>query len=227
MTQVGARWLPLYAFTEAGLIGVGCVNPIDGNDMHFLKHALALIQAERDVPGAGMVPAFYFSSLLATSPKILLNVESDDFGLVETRACGCPLAAYGFTEHIREIYSFSKLTSEGATLIGSDMVRILEEVLSAQFGGSLQDYQLMEEEDDQGFTRLSLIVSPRVNIADERAVVEAVYQALRDTNPGADIARALWSQAGTLRVKRMEPIWSARGKLMPLHLARSTQRLQV
>ena len=43
----------------------------------------------------------------------------------------------------------------------------MERVLPARFGGSPLDYQLMEEEDERGFTRLSLLVSPKLRIADE------------------------------------------------------------
>ena len=149
---------------------------------------------------------------------MLLNVESDDYGIIEQRSCGCGLEEIGFTEHIREIHSFSKLTGEGVTLVGSEMIHILEEVLPARFGGSPLDYQLIEEEDEQGFTRLSLAISPGVEIADEAAVIETILESLGQGNDAADIARAIWSQAGTLQVKRMEPIWTARGKLMPLHL---------
>jgi hypothetical protein len=99
------------------------------------------------------------------------------------------------------------------------MIHILEEVLPARFGGSPLDYQLLEEEDEQGFTRLSLIVSPGIEIADETEVVEAVLDALGRGSGAAEVARANWSQAGTLRVKRMEPIWTGRAKLMPLHIA--------
>jgi hypothetical protein len=154
----------------------------------------------------------------------MLNVEIDDYGIIEQRSCGCPLEALGFTEHIREIRSFRKLTGEGVTLVGSEMVRVLEEVLPARFGGSALDYQLLEEEDEQGFTRISLLVDPRVDIADETAVIDVVYESLGRSSVGANDARTIWSQAGTLRVKRMKPIWTARGKLMPLHLARGDKR---
>ena len=73
----------------------------------------------------------------------------------------CPLERYGYTEHISRIRSYSKLTGEGVTLVGSEMLRILEEVLPSRFGGSPLDYQLLEEEDEQGFTRLHLLVSPK------------------------------------------------------------------
>ena len=124
-------------------------------------------------------------------------------------------SACGLTEHIREIRSFNKLTGEGVTLVGSDMVRILEEVLPARFGGSPLDYQLLEEEDDLGRTRLHLVVSPAIRIDDEAMVVETVLGALRKCTVAGDLAAAIWSQAGTLRVRRAAPVWTARGKFMP------------
>jgi hypothetical protein len=220
ITRAGARCFPTYAFTEVGSVGMSCARPVDENDQHFLKDTIALIQHPRQVPGWEMtVPAFHFTTLLSTAPKLMLNVESDDYGVIENRSCGCPLETYGFTEHLRDIHSFRKLTSEGVTLVGSEMVRILEEVLPARFGGSALDYQLLEEEDDQGFTRLSLVVSPKISIRDEKVVVDVVLEALGRSSVAADLARAHWSQAKTLRVKRMEPVWTARGKLMPLHIA--------
>ncbi len=225
ITRTGARWIPWYGSTEAGSVGLGCTRPLDGNDVHFFKDGAALIQYHRQVPGTEItVNAFHFTSLLPTAPKLLLNVESDDYGILETRACGCPLEAYGFTEHLREIHSFRKLTGEGMTLVGSDMMTILEEVLPARFGGTPLDYQLLEEEDEDGFTRLSLIVSPKIDVADDKLVIEAVLEALRRGSPAADLARAVWSQGRTLRVKRTEPIWTARGKLMPLHLAERSRQ---
>ena len=64
------------------------------------QDGLALIQFTQRVPGSeNTVDAFNFTSLLPTAPKLLLNVEIDDYGLIETRSCGCPLESYGFTEH--------------------------------------------------------------------------------------------------------------------------------
>ena len=105
------------------------------------------------------------------------------------------------------------------TLVGSEMVHILEEVLPERFGGSPLDYQLLEEEDEQGFTRLSLLVHPRIEITDEAAVIDTVLEALGESSVAADLARAIWDHAGSFQVRREEPIWTARGKLMPLHLA--------
>jgi hypothetical protein len=220
ITSAGARWIPGYYTMEADAVGMGCGHPLDGNDLHLLKDALALIQSPRQVPGWDVeVDAFNFTTLLPTAPKIMLNAESDDYGTIESRSCGCPLEGYGFTEHIRHVRSFRKLTGEGVTLVGTDMLRIIDEVLPAHFGGTPLDYQVLEEEESDGFTRLSLVVSPKIRLPDEPSVIQTVLDGLRQSGDAGDLARATWRQAGTWRVKRMEPIWTARGKLMPLHLA--------
>jgi hypothetical protein len=178
-----------------------------------------LIQHPRKILSSDqIVNAFHFTSLRPTAAKILLNVESDDHGIVEERSCGCPLGELGYIYHLREIRSFGKLTGEGVTLVGSEMVRILEEVLPARFGGSPLDFQLVEEEDEQGLSRLTLLVSPRLSIDGEEQVVSTVLEALGRSSPAADIARAFWHQTGTFRVKRTEPVWTNRGKLLPIRV---------
>jgi hypothetical protein len=224
IAKSGARHIANYHCSGVGAIGYNCANPIDCNDQHFVAANLAMIQYPRQVPRSDIVvDAFNMTSLLPTAPKILLNVEIDDYGVVEERSCGCPLEELGFTTHIREIRSFRKLTGEGITLIGSDMEHILDEVLPAKFGGSPIDYQLWEEEDEQGLTRLSLIVSPKVRLESEQAVIDTVLRSLTGLNSGAEGARAIWAQAGALRIKRAEPVWTSRGKLMPLHLVKRSK----
>jgi hypothetical protein len=223
--RAGARYFPTYGLAEAGRLAGGCAHPVDTNDLHLFKDGFAVIQKPRRVPGSAIdVAAFNITSLMPTTPKIMLNVEIDDYGIIERRSCGCPLEALGFTEHLRGIHSFRKLTGEGVTLVGSEMVHVLEEVLPSRFGGSPLDYQLLEEEDENGFTRLSLLIDPAIQVADESQVIAVVWEALGRISAGADSARAIWSQAQILRVKRMPPVWTARGKLMPLHLNRGPTR---
>ena len=215
VARTGARLICSYHFQEAGAIGKMCMNPLDENDQHLMKHHLAMITRSRVVPGFDVeVDAFCFTTLLPSARKLMINVETDDYGIVEDRACGCPWEEFGFMTHLRRIRSFRKLTGEGVTLVGTDVVRILEEVLPARFGGSPLDYQLLEEEDEAGFTRMSVVVAPRIELDDEEAVVQAF---LDELGPGA--IQSLWRQAGTLRVQRREPVWTERGKLMPLHLS--------
>jgi hypothetical protein len=67
---------------------------------------------------------------------------------------------------------------------------------------------------------LSLIVSPRLGPLDESAVITTVLEAMTGQGFGADAARKIWSQVGTLRVSRTEPVLTGRGKLMPLHVTK-------
>jgi hypothetical protein len=48
------------------------------------------------------------------------------------------------------------------TFLDTDVIRVLEEELPARFGGTPTDYQLLEEEADDGQPRLQLLVHPRV-----------------------------------------------------------------
>jgi hypothetical protein len=210
-----------YGFTEGGLVGLSCRNPLGENDLHLYRDAWGLIQSPVQVPGSTLVvDAFCFTALLPTVPKIIFNVELDDYGILDQRDCGCPMQRAGFPDHVRDIFSFRKLTGEGMTLVGSTMLRIMEDVLPTKFGGSALDYQLVEEEDDAGFTRLTFVVSPKVGDIDEKDLIETVLDEVSRDSPGADLARAVWRDAGTLRVRREDPTWSTLGKLLSLRPAK-------
>lgn len=219
VNEAGASLIPHYISVDSGPVGIGCARPSAYDDVHFLRDALALIQHPRTLSGTDTtVDAFYFTSLRPTAAKILVNVESDDYGVVEERSCGCDLGEVGYTHHLSQIRSFGKLTGEGVTLVGSEMIRILEEVLPERFGGTPLDFQLLEEEDENGLTRLTLLVSPRVSIGSDDEVVATVLEALGRSSAAADIARAFWQQTNTFRVRRAEPVWTNRGKLPPIRV---------
>jgi len=214
----GAAACPSYGLTEAGIVGVGCCHPASADDTHLLKDSFALIPRRREVLHSGInVDAFLLTTLLPSAPKLLLNVESGDYGVVTTRSCDCKLGKLGLTEHISGISGFDKLTGSGMTFVASDLVRILEEVLPVSFGGSATDYQIIEEE-EAGNTRLSLLVSPEVGPVNEGEIVEAFLAELGKGTPSKRMMTNVWSQAKMLRVKRMPPIATARGKLLPMHI---------
>ena len=219
INAAGATAVTIYGATEVGVVGFACASPITVDDVHLLKDSHALIQHRREVPFAKTsVDAFLFTSLLPKAAKILLNVESGDYGVVETRHCGCKLEDLGFTEHIYNIRGFDKLTGEGMTFIGTDLLRIIEEVLPAKFGGTSTDYQMVEEEDEKGQTRLTIVASPKVGVIDEGELIQTVLTELRKGVDGKRMMTNIWSQAETLRVKRITPHTTARGKLLPLHI---------
>lgn len=216
---VGADVAISYGATEAAGIGLGCANPAAVDDVHLLKDVHALIQHRREpLFGGASVDAFLFTSLLAKAPKILLNVEIGDYGVIENRQCGCQLGEIGLTEHIYNIRSFDKLTGEGMSFAGTDLIRIMEEILPARFGGTSLDYQMVEEEDEQGQTRLSIIVSPEVGEMDDSALVRTVLAELSKGKDAQRLMTEIWAQAEMLRVKRMQPFVTVDGKLLPLHI---------
>lgn len=224
--RTGARHFPTYG-AEQGRMAMGCANPLDGNDLHLLLDLFAVISHPQPVPGFEMtVPTLNVTCLATSAPRLMLNVQVDDYGIVEERHCGCPLEELGWTTHLRDIHSYHKLTGEGVTMVGSEMIQILEEVLPARFGGSPLDYQLSEYENERGFTRLALIISPRVPINNEQAVMEVMLNALRASSAQSDAARSVWESGRVLEIKRAEPVWTARGKLMPLHIQRNIDKIQ-
>jgi len=218
--SVAAKAINMYGAAEVGIVGFGCAGQAAApDDIHLIKDLQAVIQHRREVPfGGASVDAFLFTSLLAKAPKILLNVESGDYGVIETRQCGCKLGEIGLTDHIYNIRSFEKLTGEGMTFVGTDLLRVIEEVLPAKFGGASIDYQMVEEEDERGRTLLSVLVSPEVGEVDEVELVKTIVSELSKGKDTQRMMAEIWSQAGTLRVKRQRPLTTAAGKLLPLHI---------
>jgi len=213
-TAVGARHVTIYVSVDAGVMGLPCANASEENDQHLVADNVALIQHPRPVLGSDVeVNAFYFTSLNEKASKVLLNMESDDYGIVEERSCGCPLEALGYGRHLRQIRSYGKLTGEGVTLVGSEMVRILEHVLPSRHGGTPQDYQLVEEQDANGLTRLVLCIDPAASIRDEQAVINTMLDALKAGSVAGGLTQSFWKRGGTFQVRRASPVWTARGKL--------------
>jgi hypothetical protein len=208
-TRAGARFFPGYGLTELGSIGTGCAASDDPEDLHLHEDMVALIQYDHRLPRSdALVGAFCLTGLDAACPQVLLNVDVGDYGTIDRRACGCPLEQAGYRVHLHGVRSFRKLTGEGVTLLGSDMVRILEDVLPRRFGGTPQDYQLHEREDDRGFTRLVLVVDPDVDLTEEEEAIEVVLDALERGGAAQAYARSYWKQAGSFRVERRRTEWT-------------------
>jgi hypothetical protein len=219
LDAVGARALVRYAFTEGGIVGYGCADPRAPDDLHLLANSLALVRRSREVGDSDVqVDAFLMTSLLPDAPKVLLNVESGDYGMVGRRDCACPLGAVGLTTHLARIRSFEKLSSEGMTFVRSDLLRVLEQVLPERLGGTSADYQLVEEENRAGISQVSLIVSPAIGQIDEEVARETFLREL-ERDGGLERVKT-WRRAGTLRIRRQSPIATTAGKILPFHLVR-------
>jgi hypothetical protein len=223
--SVGVRTLVRYAFTEAGILGYGCADSRASDDLHFLSHSYALIQRSRPVGESGvLVDAYLFTSLLPAAPKILLNVESGDCGMVQSRSCTCGLGAVGLTTHLERVRSFEKLSDERMSFVEIDLLRILEEVLPARLGGASSDYQLLEEETQQGTPRLWLLASPRIGPLDEAKLRETFLRELEGSGGLGRGTAEVWRRARTVEVKREYPVATKVGKILPFHLVKRYHR---
>ncbi len=218
MKAVGVRTIHVYYSAETSIIGAACATTDAHDDLHLFHDALAVIPRCRTIPGTAVeIDSLLFTSLLPSAPKILLNVELGDTACLETRPCDCTLGALGLVHHLRGIRSFEKLTGEGMTLLGTDLIRILEESILPQFGGTSTDYQFVQSTVN-GATQLAVRIRPALGPVDGQAVIRTLMAGLARGSDGDDLARAVWAQAGTLSVERAEPSVTATGKVLPLHI---------
>ncbi|HWP92022.1 MAG TPA: hypothetical protein VNN20_07485 [Thermodesulfobacteriota bacterium] len=217
LADTGCRAVCHYSMSEIGTVGTACTAPPELDDVHLLSDKVAVIQRPKSVGAGGLtVEALVYTTVLPSCPKLMLNVESDDYGVLEDRTCSCPFGELGFTKHLSRIRSYEKLTSDGVTFLGTELLRLVEEVLPARFGGYPTDYQLLEEEDG-GLPRVNVIVSPRVGNVNEEEVVALAFQVLH-RYPGGEIMSDKWRQGQTLRVLRREPYSTGSAKILPLHI---------
>ncbi|HAJ56350.1 MAG TPA: hypothetical protein DCL35_01110 [Candidatus Omnitrophica bacterium] len=214
----GCAIIPIYAFMELGLLGFGCPQRASVETVHLAKDTVAVIQHKKDLPGLGAsLDAFLFSSILPSSPKILLNVESGDYGVIGRASCGCRAAKLGLDITISDIQSFDKLNAEGMTLFIADLVPILEDVLPRAFGGGPLDYQLLEEESGNK-TVINLCVSPSVGDIDEQKLLGTVLSELKKISRHTLPMAQLWAAASTLKIKRALPQATRSSKIYPLFI---------
>jgi hypothetical protein len=219
--RAGADVTTGYGTAETGPCGVGdgCLSREAPDEVHVFHDLHALIQPE---PGT-TTPQFPPGTLLAssvrpTAPVILLNVSLGDQATLTRRRCGCPLERLGWTTHLVGIRSREKLTSAGMSFLDGDVVRVLEQVLPARFGGGPTDYQLVEEEGPQGRPRLRLLVHPALGPLDPKALVETFLEGI---GGGVGIERLMglvWREAGLVEVDRQPPRVTASGKILHVHV---------
>jgi hypothetical protein len=103
------------------------------------------------------------------------------------------------------------------SLLDGDVVRVLEEVLPARFGGEPTHYQLVEDAAPDGAPRLRLLVHPAVGPVDETRVAAAFLEAIAAGAGAERIVSHLWREAGAVCVDRRPPVTSAGGKVHHVH----------
>jgi hypothetical protein len=213
----GMEAWPKYSATETGSLGRACLAPVEVDEVHLNADKVAIIQRERQVPGGG-VGGLFVTGVQTVFPRVMLNMEIGDYATISYRDCGCAAQKLGLKTHLSGIRSYEKLTSEGVTFLGGELITLLEEVLPDRFGGKVGDYQLAEDE-EEGVSRINVIVSPSVGEVDESAIIETVLETLAARGFGERRRmQEVWQNGNVLRVVRREPLRTGRAKVLPLHI---------
>jgi hypothetical protein len=221
LEAVGARAIPTYSTTEAGLVASRCGTARAPDDLHVFGDSFALIRRPRSIGDVGLsVEALHVTTLLTSAPKVMLNVEPGDHAELGQRDCGCSMGALGLSEHIWEIASHEKLTSEGMTFARTRLVPVLEQVLPSRYGGASTDYQVVEEEGPDGIPHLSLLMHPRLGPVDESQLTETFLAELGGDGLLEEYMARVWERVGTVRVRREPPRPTRAGKILPFHFIR-------
>ncbi len=218
--RAGCRAVCHYSMAETGHLGMACTAPAQIDEVHLLTDRTAVLQRDlvegADGPTRG---GLVFTTLMPSFPKFMLNVESGDYGVLHRRKCGCPFDQLGFDLHLSDLRSYGKLTSEGLNYLRGDLVPLVEQVLPARFGGHATDYQLVEVE-RSGMPYVEVLASPLIGPIDEPALLQAVYEWLRQQR-GEELMADFWQDAHTVHVVRRQPYATSSAKILPLHRLRA------
>lgn len=218
--EAGCIAAPNYAMAEIGILGVACAAPSGDDDVHFLSDKLAVIQRPHAWgPDRQTVGALLVTTLRTSTPNVMINVDTGDYGVLDDTDCGCPMAGFGFPSRISGISSYEKLTSEGMNFLEGDVVNLVDEILPSHFGGNPTDYQLVQN-DLGGVSRISVVLSPRLGEVSEQQVLQVVLRGLASGARYKQMMSGIWEEGGTLEVLRREPYATSGAKVPPLHFIR-------
>ncbi|MEP7365135.1 MAG: hypothetical protein ABI972_17920 [Acidobacteriota bacterium] len=212
----GAEVYPFYPISEVGPVGSSCRQMNKGNCVHlFDDNVVAYVHRRRAALSDAHVNALQFTSLMPFCPHVLVNAEMDDAGVIGPATCDCSYTRLGLTRQVSEIFSFGKLTGQGMTLVGTDLLKILEEVLPAQLGGAPGDFQLVERE-GAAQTEVTLRVNPRIQASPDK-IRECFLRELKNFY-GGSLASRMWTHANGVQIISGQPYATRTGKIHALHL---------
>lgn len=216
--SAGVEVFPLYATSEFGSIGIPCRQMNRGNCAHVTKASIALIARRLEDDGYSDEPvdSLHISSLVSFAPRILINVEVGDTGIIEPATCDCEYSRLGYDLQVRNIAAISKIRGQGYTLRAPLIVRLVEEGLAERFGGRVGDYQLLEME-GKAQTEMVLRIHPRAGVKFPQKVLDYFLSECRRTY-GGSMTVLQWTESKGVRVEVKEPVLAASGKFRPIRL---------
>jgi hypothetical protein len=209
MRAAGMEAYGMYALVPEGTMAMACPR-CDDEEYHLWEHEVAVVTRRRARGDGTEVDAFCLTSLARIAPRVLVNVENDDYGEVRRDVpCDCALGRLGLTTRLSHIRGISKVVAAGVTIEGHVFDEIAERLLPAALGGGPGDYQFVEVDGAEG-TAMVLRIHPDVGGVDDGAAGDAVRQALAVTDNGL-LASAVW---GSFRIERRPPSITQAGKLL-------------
>jgi len=105
------------------------------------------------------------------------------------------------------------LTLGGTKYAVEGLIALVEQTIPKECGGSVGDYQLVEEHGDDGRGYLTLRVHPRLGSRDDGALIAVMRRELAVGSRGNRLTASVWYEADALRVVRQAPAASPRGKI--------------
>jgi len=208
LRSAGASFACNYSMSETGPIGVACASAAEADAVHLLSGKIAILTK----PGPDGRNALLLTTLLASAPRILLNVESGDSAIIENRSCGCPFGALGYCTHLHTIRSYEKVSGEGVYFLGAEFAALVEDFLPRSFGGAPTDYQFVHERHGE-FHRVRLMISAQVGDLEVPDVREAVLKRLAVASRGDEMKSKIWASGDVLVVERGEPMATPGSKI--------------
>ncbi len=210
----GIEPYPTYGASDAGSIGSPCAEMNKGNCVHVNRQSVAL--TTRPAAEGGGPDSLCVTSLLPFAPRVLINVEIGDTGIVEKCRCRCSFSALGLDLQVRNIAAVSKVTAQGITISASDLVELLEETMCTRFGGRPGDYQLVERE-GAAQTEAELRVRPGVTAAPPHKILEFFLSETRRLY-GGSLSVLSWTHSGGIRVELAPPELAGTAKFRAVRL---------
>lgn len=212
LAAAGVRAYSMYAFVPEGTVGIRCEH-CGPEEYHVWDQDVAVITRRRPRGDGTDVDAFCWTSLASEAPRVLVNVENDDYGTVRHGvACDCDLGRLGLTTRVGDIRGISKVVTAGVTLEGEVLDRLAEIDLPARLGGGPGDFQFSEIDED-GHSVLVLRAHPRLGDIEPSDARAAIREALAESDNGL-LAESVWSLRHGLRLERVAPVATAAGKIL-------------
>jgi hypothetical protein len=211
----GAQPAGGYGFMQKGTVAHAC--PFCGDEeLHLLEDTVEVITRRRRRLDGVEVDALLWTSLDDDSPSVLINVENDDYGELsrDPNPCACELGVLGIRTRLSRVRGMTKVCTQGMSISGELLERLVNVVLPARYGGTPADFQFVEE-GLQDEARLSLRIDPHITDFDDDAVRETVRAELRLTVAGL-LADELWASARAVRIVRARPRATVSGKILAL-----------